>query len=52
MLPIAGQTAGPNGLKFSVDTHKRPGVLKAKQNRIFFPTFFFPRATPDPSASF
>ena len=25
MLPIAGQTAGPNGLKFFVDTHGWPG---------------------------
>ena len=29
MLPIAGQTAGPNGLNFFVDTHWWPGgVLK------------------------
>ena len=25
MLPIAGQTAGPIGLKFFVDTHGWPG---------------------------
>ena len=25
MLRIAGQTAGPIGLKFFVDTHARPG---------------------------
>ena len=28
MLPIAGQTAGPNGLKLFVDTHGWPeGVI-------------------------
>ena len=37
MLHIAGQTAGPIGLKFCVDTH-----FKKKK---------FPRATPSPSAS-
>ena len=36
MLPIAGQMAGPNGLKFFLF--------------IFF-QFFFSRATPGPSAS-
>ena len=25
MLPIAGQTAGPNGLNFFVNTHGSPG---------------------------
>ena len=25
MLPIAGQMAGPNGVKFFVDTHGWPG---------------------------
>ena len=40
MLPIAGQTAGPNGLTFFVDTHFD---LK------FF--IFFSRATPGPAAS-
>ena len=44
MLPIAGQTAGPNGLKKFVDTHGWPGGD-------FFPTFFFPRATLSLSAS-
>ena len=45
MLPIADQTAGPNGLKLFVDTHVWPGgVLGTK--------IFFPRATPGPSASF
>ena len=43
MLPIAGQTAGPNGLKFFGDTHGWP----REKN---FQTFF-PRATSDPSAS-
>ena len=33
MLPIAGQTAGPNRVKYFVDTHGWPGVLLAKQNR-------------------
>ena len=28
MLPIAGQTAGSNGLKFVVDTHGWPGGVK------------------------
>ena len=56
MFPIAGHTAGPIGLKFVVDTHGWPrGVIKAKKNRIFFPIFFqhffWPRATPGPSAS-
>ena len=27
MFPIAGQTAGPIGLKFFVDTHGWPGVI-------------------------
>ena len=36
MSPIAGQTAGPNGLTFFVDTHGWPGVF------ILFKTFFFP----------
>ena len=47
MLPIAGQTAGPNGLNIFVDTHGWPGGvfrLKMKIN--------FPRATPGPSASY
>ena len=33
MLPIAGQTAGPNGLTFFVDTHEWRGVSLAKKNR-------------------
>ena len=28
MLPIAGQTARPNGLKFFVDTNGWPGGVK------------------------
>ena len=48
MFPIAGQTAKPIGLKFFVDIQRWPGVLKAKKN---FENFFFPRATPGPSAS-
>ena len=31
MLLIAGQMAGPNGLKLFVDTHGGLGVLKAKK---------------------
>ena len=27
ILPIAGQTAGQNGLKLFVDTHGRPGGI-------------------------
>ena len=43
MSPIAGQTAGPNGLKFFVNTQGLPGgVLGLKIE--FFSTFFFPRA--------
>ena len=36
MLPIAGQTAGPNGLKFFVDTHWWSGCVN-----YFFSNFFF-----------
>ena len=51
MFPIAGQTAGPIGLKFFVDTHGWPGVSQAKKIEIFFfPKLFFTRATPGPSA--
>ena len=51
MLPIAGQTVGPNGLKFFVNIHGWRYRLKKFQN--FFQNFFylFPRAMPDPSAS-
>ena len=42
MLRKAGQTAGPIGLIFFVDTHGWPGVLllKAKKIRIYFFKFF------------
>ena len=53
---MAGQTTGPICLNFFVDTHRRPEVLKAKQNskNLFFKFFFqifFPRVTPGPSVS-
>ena len=32
MLPIADQTARPNGLNFFVDTHGWPGVFQAKKD--------------------
>ena len=56
MVPIAGQTAGPIGLKFFVDTHGWPGGSKKKfqiffYRKFFFQIFFFPRATSGPSAS-
>ena len=55
MLPIAGQTAGPIGLKFFVDTQGWPGgVIVKNRNYFFFKLFFkffFPRSTPGPSAS-
>ena len=38
MFPIAGQMAGPIGLKFFVDTHGWPGVKKIRN---FFFQFFF-----------
>ena len=40
--PIAGQTAGPNGLKFCVDTQGWPEGVLAKKNRekYFFSNFF------------
>ena len=45
MLPIAGQTAGPIGLKFFVDTQGWPGsVIGYKKIEIFFFTFFCSRA--------
>ena len=47
MLPIAGQTAGPNGLNFFVDTHGWPGGFKAKKFDFFFVLKKkFPWATP------
>ena len=55
MLPIAGQTAGPNGLTFFVDTQGFPrGVSGFKKISTFFFQIFlfiFPRATPGTSAS-
>ena len=42
MLRIAGQTVGPIGLKFFVDTHGRPGgVIGKKIFEHFFPNNFF-----------
>ena len=41
MLPIAGQTARPNGLKFFVNTHGWRGVSKAETNSKFFFLKFF-----------
>ena len=35
MLPIAGHTAGPIGLKFVVDTHGWPRGVKGIENRIY-----------------
>ena len=56
MFPIAGQTAGPNGLTFFVDTHGWPtgvvGLKKIKFKNLKKIKFFFPRATPGLSASF
>ena len=40
MLPIAAQTAGPNGLKFFVDTHGWPGSFRQKKIRNYFLQFF------------
>ena len=34
MLPIAGQTAGPNGLKFVADT--QPGSILSNENQNSF----------------
>ena len=36
MLPIAGQTAGPNGLKLFVDTYGWTGSVIGKKNRVFY----------------
>ena len=42
MLPISGQTGGPNGLTFCVDAHGWLGVFQAKRIEFFFSqTFFF-----------
>ena len=40
MLPIADQTAGPNGLKFFVDTHGGRGMFKAKKTNFFSKKIF------------
>ena len=43
MLPIAGQTAGSNGLKLFVDTQGWPGCIRLKKFEffnIFFQHFF------------
>ena len=50
MLRIAGQTAGPNGLKSGVETHRWPPWYIIFQNT-FFNEFFFSGATPGPSVS-
>ena len=51
MSPIAGQTAGPIGLKFFVDTHEKPGqCLRLK--KIEFLKKKIPRATPGPPVSY
>ena len=47
MFPIAGQTAGPIGLKFFVDTFGWQGGvfglnnIRFKKKNIFFKLFFF-----------
>ena len=42
MLSIAGQTAGPIGLKYFVDTHMGGrGVSKAKKLELLFSKFCF-----------
>ena len=52
MFPIAGQTAGPIGLNFFVDTQGRSGGDIGKKNQKKKFQIFFPRATPPgPSAS-
>ena len=54
MLPIAGKTAGPNGLKFFLDIHGWPGGChRLKKIQYFFshPLKKTSRATPGPSAS-
>ena len=58
MLRIAGQTAGPIGLKLFVNIYGWPGgCYRLKKSNFFskifkmFKKIFFPRATPGPSAS-
>ena len=48
MLPIAGQTGGPIGLNFFVDTHGWSTCAVDFKKKI---QFFIPRSTPGPSAS-
>ena len=50
MFPIAGQTAGPIGLNFFVDTQGRSGGDIGKKNQKKKFQIFFPRATPGPLA--
>ena len=45
-MPVAGQTAGPIGLKLFVDTHGWPGGVVGSKNEIFFPFFFTGNAGP------
>ena len=41
MLPLAGQTAGPIGLIFFVDTQGWPGSVTGYKNSKFFKYIFF-----------
>ena len=41
MFPIAGQTDGPNGLKFFVDTKGWPGGVLDKKLDFFYKIIFF-----------
>ena len=41
MLPIPGQTAGPIGLKFFLDTQGWPGSVKGYKKTNFFENIFF-----------
>ena len=54
MFPIAGQTAGPNGLKFLWTLMGGGGCLRLKGSHfvVFQKKKFFSRATPGPLASF
>ena len=42
MFPLAGKTAGPNGLKFVVDTHGEWGDISYKKLKFFFKYIFSP----------
>ena len=46
MFPIAGQTAGPNGLNFLREPMGAPGVTKAKKIDFFFKNRNFLLKTP------